>query len=586
MNPSIRRCLSFIMAVCCLPCAMAVAQSYTRIVVFGDSLSDTGNVAHLAQAKYGQRLPGPLFQYTDGRFTDGADTLPPATLFTGVWVEQLAALLPGKPVVKNSLDGGTNYAYGDATTGAGTAVVSYTVASVTVNNLGQQVTDYLATSPTIDSHTLFVVWGGANDLLSATAATDITNAANNEIAIVQRLIGAGATDIIVPNVPPLGATPRLNGNSLAAAQANTASQLYGVTLFTALAQLPAAYPGKTLHLFPLETYALFRAVIAVPGAGLDNVTAASQGHPSVNPDRYLFWDDVHPTTTGHHLLAMSALQLLTPLVATTTTTLASSAANSNANSAVTFTATVAAASGGAPTGTVMFSADGAAIGTATLSSAGTTSSTATVNTATLTPGPHSIVGVYSGDANHAVSTSPAFTQVVTAPAVSYAATPTSLAIARGSSGTTTITATPVGGFSQAISFSCPAASLPADFTCSFAPASVTPSGSNAPVTTVLTIGTKATAALWRPRLHSRPGTLPQAAFALLLPATFGVVFARRRNRSGLPGLLLLLCMLAAAMGLSGCGGSDNRAPAGTYTVQVQAASSAGSSNLPIQVTVQ
>jgi hypothetical protein len=50
---------------------LTYAQEYTSIVVFRDSLSDTGNVAHLTQAKYGVRIPGPDADYTDGRFTDG-----------------------------------------------------------------------------------------------------------------------------------------------------------------------------------------------------------------------------------------------------------------------------------------------------------------------------------------------------------------------------------------------------------------------------------------------------------------------------------------------------------------------------------
>src|ERR1700677_2555941 len=84
------------------------APDYTSIVVFGDSLSDVGNVADLAEAKYGFRFPGPLFDYTDGRFTDGADTEPPAESYSGVWIEQLAATFPSKPKVKASLDGGTD----------------------------------------------------------------------------------------------------------------------------------------------------------------------------------------------------------------------------------------------------------------------------------------------------------------------------------------------------------------------------------------------------------------------------------------------------------------------------------------------
>ena len=64
--------------------ALAHAQDYTSIVVFGDSLSDTGNFADLTQAKYGVRIPGPDVNYTDGRFTDGDDTLPAAQKYFGL----------------------------------------------------------------------------------------------------------------------------------------------------------------------------------------------------------------------------------------------------------------------------------------------------------------------------------------------------------------------------------------------------------------------------------------------------------------------------------------------------------------------
>src|SRR5271165_1919958 len=120
---------------------LAHAQDYTSIVVFGDSLSDTGNVAHLTEAKYGVRIPGPYADYTDGRFTDGDDTLPAAQKYFGVWIEQFAAMLPSKPNILDSLDGGTNYAYGFAFTGAGTSVLTLGPSdslSVNVNNIGQQ----------------------------------------------------------------------------------------------------------------------------------------------------------------------------------------------------------------------------------------------------------------------------------------------------------------------------------------------------------------------------------------------------------------------------------------------------------------
>src|SRR5258708_22775720 len=160
---------------------VAHAQDYTSIVVFGDSLSDTGNVAHLTQDKYGVRIPGPLADYADGRFTDGDDTLPVAQKYFGLWIEQLAATLLAKPIITNSLDGGTNYAYGFALTGSGTTLLTLTPAlSVTVNNMGQQITDYLATRPVISNRTLFVVWGGANDILNAASFDDVIKASIEE----------------------------------------------------------------------------------------------------------------------------------------------------------------------------------------------------------------------------------------------------------------------------------------------------------------------------------------------------------------------------------------------------------------------
>jgi outer membrane lipase/esterase len=41
------------------------------------------------------------------------------------------------------------------------------------------------------------------------------------------------------------------------------------------------------------------------------VTASSQGAYTIDPDTYLFWDDLHPTTKGHEILAQTAAGILT-----------------------------------------------------------------------------------------------------------------------------------------------------------------------------------------------------------------------------------------------------------------------------------
>ena len=287
---------------------------YTTVVVFGDSLSDTGNVAHLTYDKYGFRVPGPVADYTNGSFTDGFDTAPAAQLYSGVWIKQLAESMPSKPEVTNSLDGGTNYAFGYATTGTGTGSFTFgtgDVFSVDVENIGQQIGDYLATKPKITPKTLFVVWGGANDFIhgGVSVQTAYTVAANQYVNI-QALIDAGATRFIVPNLPPLGLVPRINGDPSTAALVNLVVAYYNGLLNLDIQLLLTKNHEKHLQIAQLDVFGLFNRIVAAPSNfSLANVTGSSQG-AAVNPDTYLFWDDLHPTTHGHNILAINAAAIL------------------------------------------------------------------------------------------------------------------------------------------------------------------------------------------------------------------------------------------------------------------------------------
>jgi outer membrane lipase/esterase len=294
--------------------ALAHAQDYTSIVVFGDSLSDTGNVADLTQAKYLVRIPGPDANYTDGRFTDGDDTLPMAEKYFGVWIEQFAAMLPSKPPIMNSLDGGTNYAYGDAKTGKGTSTVTFGPSnslSVNVNNIGQQVTDYLASTPAIRDKTLFAVWGGANDVLDATSPGDVVKGVIAELTNIQYLIDAGATQFLIPNLPPLGSTPFFNGSPADGVAATEASVLYNQLLAEGISILRDINHRKHVRLVQLDVFSLFNQIVATPSKySLTDVNTSAQGLAIIDPDTYLFWDDLHPTTRGHNIVAVTALGAL------------------------------------------------------------------------------------------------------------------------------------------------------------------------------------------------------------------------------------------------------------------------------------
>src|ERR1700680_881799 len=108
------------------------ADPITQIVVFGDSLSDVGNV-FAATGK----PPPPYYQ---GHYSNGP-----------IWVERLAADL-GLPAPTPSLVGGTDYAFGGAETGTGFSPKG-------VPNVLTQIGAYLkAHKPA--SGQLFVVWAG------------------------------------------------------------------------------------------------------------------------------------------------------------------------------------------------------------------------------------------------------------------------------------------------------------------------------------------------------------------------------------------------------------------------------------------
>src|SRR4051812_20789394 len=98
-----------------------VAGPFLNLVVFGDSLSDVGNV----QNNFFVDIPGPY--YWNGRFSNGP-----------VYAETLATGL-GLPALNRSTASGTDYAYGGAkTTGTGFPD------SLVVKDIDDQVNQYLS----------------------------------------------------------------------------------------------------------------------------------------------------------------------------------------------------------------------------------------------------------------------------------------------------------------------------------------------------------------------------------------------------------------------------------------------------------
>jgi phospholipase/lecithinase/hemolysin len=302
---------------------LLIAQTlpaFSQVIVFGDSLSDDGNIKHVVEDNFFISYPGQLFDYSDGRFTNSWDTIPASDMYAGTWHEQLARTFLHLPAATNSLDGGTDYAFGGATTIDGAS--ERTVISnpepffggdltITIDNLGKQVDDYLA-NHVIDPSALYIVWGGGNDLFDDPTSDNVIATAERVAGLVERMARAGAYYFLVPNVPPLGLVPNYKTDSVQAASLDAGSAQYRTEFNSQLdaAESELVSEGIQIALYRDDIYGLFYRLAANPeDVGFVNISDSSQGK-AVDPDEYLFWDDIHPTTAGHYQIAAAAFDLL------------------------------------------------------------------------------------------------------------------------------------------------------------------------------------------------------------------------------------------------------------------------------------
>ena len=293
------------------------AHAYSALYVFGDSLSDAGNLYAVTSTL--SPPAEPAAPYYNGQFSNGP-----------IWVEDVSASLGLGPVLP-SVIGGDDYAYGGATTGyAATATPSSPVPTLT-----QQVATFISGlgGSAAPSSALYSVWIGANDLLNvvrasaalvgteplnqikAKAASDAVGAAATEAAAIEALATKGADDFLVPLVPDLGLTPSLSGTSFGSATGTALAALYNASLEADLAGL-STMSGISLSF--LDTFSLLDSAVADPaGYGLTDVTDpcyvgpyTGGGTVCATPGTYLFWDTLHPTAAGQQLIADAALAAL------------------------------------------------------------------------------------------------------------------------------------------------------------------------------------------------------------------------------------------------------------------------------------
>lgn len=319
-----------------LMAAFAVnAENYSNVYVFGDSLSDNGNLNAIAPDQtYGER------------FTNGP-----------VAVEVVAAGLGFALTPSYHLAGGTT---GNNFAIAGAKAVDEDGNEATPDiNLPTQVNAFLQINGGVaPSDALYIVLIGGNDIRAAreiragvvfaanaqerqairkAANESIRNAVLSEIAQIQKLIAAGATNILVGNAPDIGAIPEtdlvsmgLLANAQTPQQQRKANRLPHVTtkLSTKYNRILARKIVRTerqtgLDLMEFDLFDFLSDQIEnASDYGFTNtddacaymLSQAGALHPEcdgyVTATGFLFYDEIHPTTQAHQAAGLEILGVL------------------------------------------------------------------------------------------------------------------------------------------------------------------------------------------------------------------------------------------------------------------------------------
>ncbi|WP_013323903.1 SGNH/GDSL hydrolase family protein [Gloeothece verrucosa] len=245
-----------------------------QLYIFGDSLSDVGNIFQLTEQ---QRPPSP--PYYSGRYSNGR-----------LWVEYLADELQLTP---NHV---TNLAWGGATT---QGTIGNTV------SLKKQIEKFLANHPNINSQALCIIWIGANDYLYG--ATNVKATVGNIVEGVFSLVNTGMKKFLIVNLPDLGKLPATR-DTKAATSLSALTKAHNKYLSQSIQQLKQDL-GPRVEIAEFDVYSVYQQVTRRPNQfGLTNVNDSCLKNSSVcqHPEGFLFWDGVHPSTAAHQILAKKA----------------------------------------------------------------------------------------------------------------------------------------------------------------------------------------------------------------------------------------------------------------------------------------
>lgn len=267
------------------------SEKINKIVSFGDSLSDTGNVFGASQFRFPDRSSWFL-----GHFSNGF-----------VWTEYLAKA-KNLPVYNWAVGGSGGQSQFFLLSGINDQIKSYLQYMDETENYNP-------------SNTLFTLEFGLNDFMQfGRSAADVKD--DFAEALVS-LINSGAKNFLLITLPDVTNAPKFQYSSHAEVEF-IRSKILDMNTF--IQEQVNYYTGLGYNMTLFDTYELFERVISNPTPyGFDNATESCLSLSSfslseyfywhslreecirIGSDKFVFWDSLHPTTAVHQYVAEEIL---------------------------------------------------------------------------------------------------------------------------------------------------------------------------------------------------------------------------------------------------------------------------------------
>lgn len=271
-------------------------ENFSRLVIFGDSLSDEYWLARTTLGIVPNR------SYYRGRFSNGP-----------LWTEYLGE---GLSIPRLNL-----------ATGAATTIDDNSLLREKIPVVGQvafpksidsSVDDHLRSRDFKTDGTLFIIWGGPNDFFGG--SINPGQVAQNIASSTEKLLKAGAKLLFVPGMFDLSRLPKNVPGTTRPDDAVLAKATveFNELLQKNLSDLRKAYPAaRIISSNPgamveriMQNKALFDLDNTQDACYVGGFQFGSGGQDKVqcqDPDRYAFWDRVHPSTRVHCAIAVEFL---------------------------------------------------------------------------------------------------------------------------------------------------------------------------------------------------------------------------------------------------------------------------------------